>query len=369
MAENPNKLVRFVASMLPNIVWDGIKVIGGIAMVKAAWKALLAEYHRSQPDWLLVSVMFGGGLLLVLLGYWLQERKGREVATKNELPAIPDMPSSSSPSLLSTLQAEILQLTRALRAYPDSLGVKPLQPESAIAPEGVNQKKWVEEKTHEATRWMELNGEWTRKFLYGYQQEFAEKVERVMTSLGREGFIVAPLEPYTHKLMPQRLRGLVGLLLAFMVSLEDSESERRSDMEEKARRGTDLLLNPPPLAKAELFTTLQIEAFSLAKELRGFLKENPAPEDSSDHRQAYDPMLSTLNWFVANTVPWRKRIKAGYERRFEEKVKDLTLAYEELGQPDEVLSYAKLNGLNAECEKDISSIATHLILVAHRLDV
>jgi hypothetical protein len=74
MAEKQARLPKFVVNMLPNMAWDAVKWIGGLAVIKQLWQLAKNEYYRSPTDWWMFSVWLALGVLLVAIGYRFQTR-------------------------------------------------------------------------------------------------------------------------------------------------------------------------------------------------------------------------------------------------------------------------------------------------------
>jgi hypothetical protein len=71
MGDN-GRIRRFIHLIAPNAIWDVVKWIGGSSMLTSIWHLCLKEFHRAPVDWSWLLVLFGGGVILTLIGTWRQ---------------------------------------------------------------------------------------------------------------------------------------------------------------------------------------------------------------------------------------------------------------------------------------------------------
>jgi hypothetical protein len=241
-----------------NPAWDFIKFIGGTTIVSALWNILKNEIHRHPVDWILFAGLVVVGLLLVSLAVWQTrksgdisvaepsardttawernltaelkaERKEREQAEQRLLEVQFELEKSEErPALLTPLQVEILTLARDLRKLLRDAGPAPTLQNLGPMPKGGDAQTWINARMDETGEWTEAYAEWARRIIYRYQQDYADRVRRVMISLGAQtGMVVVSLEPYTKDVRPgYDFQNLIDLLLGFLVKVEVGQSER-----------------------------------------------------------------------------------------------------------------------------------------------
>jgi hypothetical protein len=175
-------------------------------------------------------------------------------------------------SLFSPLQIEVLHLSRDLQRLRKDAEPAPEFQDAGPMKNGEDSRTWTIQKLIETHVWSNEYAIWARKFIYSYEAQFAHRVRNIMTSIGQAtGLVVFPLKPYTETVRPgDDFQQLLDILMDFFSKLENPN-----------RRQVDTMLESiAPPSEHTLFSPLQIEAFTLAKELRDFYAFlGPFPSD------------------------------------------------------------------------------------------
>jgi len=69
-----DRVLRIFREWRSNLIVWLVQWIGGSAIVSAIGHALWREFHRAPLDWYFIGAVFIGGLVLVIVGIWLQQR-------------------------------------------------------------------------------------------------------------------------------------------------------------------------------------------------------------------------------------------------------------------------------------------------------
>jgi hypothetical protein len=258
---------------------------------------------------------------------------------------------------LSSLQSDILHLSRDLRLMLKDAGPKP-EPQFEPMKEGQDQKAQTSQWLDDTDKWQNAYSEWARKIIYRYREEFAGRVKSLMNSLGLTGMVVAPLEPYTTDVRPgDDFTQLIDLLMGFFVQLENPKQRPLL---------SKMLLNQP--ATPPLFTPLQIELFTLAKELQGFVKE--MGEKPEARKEGFDDTRDGAEAYIrANLVleePWLTKLSSLYNKRYLDRLRSIINELGVHGLKRNHLSACVRGGVRDSGE--IQLLIETLVSAAHQLD-
>ena len=233
-------------------------------------------------------------------------------------------------AVFSPLQLEIIKLSRDLRQLLKDAGLAPEFKNTAPVNRGEDSRTWTIEKLVETHLWSDEYATWARKLIYSYEAQFAGRVQNIMTSIGRDtGSVVFPLKPYTETVRPgDDFQNLLDILMDLFVQVENPKKKPLPSFEA-------LIPDEPSVT---LLSSLQVEAFQLAKDLRSFfcgLGPRPAFNEALQDgtREGIERALNDLN---ARERPWDDKLLHGYSLRFAQRVARLRHLFGEQGLRSEV---------------------------------
>jgi hypothetical protein len=137
----------------------------------------------------------------------------------------------------------------------------------------------------------------------------------------------------------------------------------------RERRENELLVLPedPYLKKnsedSKLFTSLQIEAFQLAKDLRvfidGFDQEPKVDQRTMGKNEVYEVIFD-------QRIPWSKKLNSSYRLRYAPRVENLVHQFGELGKFNYLVS--RIDVSTVMTMQEIKLLEAGIISLAHSVD-
>lgn len=196
------------------------------------------------------------------------------------------MDSASIP--LSPLQVEVLTLSRDLTHFLKDAGSRPELNDAGPKKDGENLQQWNARVLSAVRVYSEADAEWSRKLIYRYKEQYADRVKRLMHSLaGATGMVVFPLETYTTDVRPgDDFQNLIDILMHFFVKLENPKVRPIDNVTEQFPATA---INSPPSRLKILSANYGIEGIndpdvkhSLLKRLHGDAFAEPIGADLFD---------------------------------------------------------------------------------------
>jgi hypothetical protein len=336
MPESEGKIKKFVHWIAPNAIWDLVKWIGGSSMLTSVWNVCSREFHKNPVDWMLYSIFFGVGLILVIVGAM---RQAREAGRSNQ-----------------NIQVKTDSRLKIVSAYYGIEG----GPDKDVAEEYLVPKIFG----HSLVGWVGSD-------LFGPLDPAIGKYKRLKVHYSFDGNAAMVVRQEHELLVLPEDKRLKEQLEECQRQSRLNENQFNAELS-RAReiREQYAVEKREALERAEglerqlaQFCSLQLEALQFVKRLQDFLKE-----ELPSFPVRLDPATTALNEIHRRSderIAWRKKVESKYELQFADEYRKLLLKFKARGiEPDRSFNYEGVSKI----EDDVPARIGIVIAMVHEID-